>query len=101
MLHRRIVIAALLLSSFAGGQATAQEAIGAVSRLQGEARGTRGGTTQALSINTSVFPNEVVSTGEGGRLEITFTDDTRLTLGEKAKLTLNRYVFDPAAGSGM
>jgi len=101
MLHRRIVIAALLLSSFAGGQATAQEAIGAVSRIQGEARGTRGGTTQALSINTSVFPNEVVSTGEGGRLEITFTDDTRLTLGEKAKLTLNRYVFDPAAGSGM
>jgi hypothetical protein len=100
MLHRRIVIAAMLLSGFAGGQATAQEAIGAVSRIQGEARGTRGGTTQALSLDTSVFPNEVVSTAEAGRLEITFIDDTRLTLGEKAKLTLDRYVFNPAAASG-
>jgi len=90
----------MLLSGFASGQANAQEAIGAVSRILGEARGTRGGTTQALSLNTSVFRNEVVSTGEAGRLEIIFTDDTRLTLGEKAKLTLDRYVFNPAAGSG-
>jgi len=100
-LNRRILIAvAMLLSGFASGQANAQEAIGAVSRILGEARGTRGGTTQALSLNTSVFRNEVVSTGEAGRLEIIFTDDTRLTLGEKAKLTLDRYVFNPAAGSG-
>ena len=71
-----------------------------MSRIQGEARGTRGCTTQALSLNTSVFPNEDVSTGAAGRVEIIFTDDTRLTLGEKAKLTLDRYVFNPAAGSG-
>jgi hypothetical protein len=100
MLHRWIVIAVVLLSGFDSGQATAQEAIGTVSRIQGEARGTRGGTTQALSLNTSVFRNEVVSTGEAGRLEITFTDDTRLTLGEKTKLTLERYVFNPAASGG-
>ncbi len=41
-----------------------------------------------------------MSTGEAARLEATFTDNTRLTLGEKAKLTLDTYVFDPAAGSG-
>ena len=101
MLRRWIIIAAMLVSGFACGQAAAQEAIGSVSRIQGEARGTRGSTTQALGLNTSVFRNEVVSTGEEGRLEIIFTDDTRLTLGEKAKLTLDRYVFNPAAGSGM
>ena len=44
--------------------------------------------------------NEVVSTGETARLEVTFTDATRLTLGEKAKLTLDSYVFDPAAARG-
>jgi hypothetical protein len=27
-------------------------------------------------------------------------DQTRLTLGERAKLTLDRYVFDPAGGRG-
>lgn len=78
----------------------AQEAIGAVSRIQGEASGTRGGTTQALGPNASVFPNEVVSTGDGTRLELTFKDKTQLTLSEKTKLTLDTYVFNPAAGVG-
>jgi hypothetical protein len=100
MLHRLIVIAIMLLFGFVSGQAAAQEAIGVVSRIQGEARGTRGGTTRALGLNASVFLNETVSTGEAARLEVTFIDDTRLTVGEKAKLTLDTYVFDPAAGSG-
>src|SRR6266850_3427123 len=71
-----IVIAVTLLSGFAGGQAAAQaqESIGAVSRIQGEASGTRGGATRAFGLNASVFLNEVVSTGEAARLEVTFTD---------------------------
>jgi hypothetical protein len=100
MLHRLIVTAVTLLSGFAGGQVAAQEAIGAVSRIQGEASGMRGGATRALGLNASVFLNEVVSTGEAARLEVTLTDRTQLTLGEKAKLTLDTYVFNPAAGAG-
>ena len=83
MLHRLIVIAVTLLSGFGGGQVAAQEAIGAVSRIQGETSGTRGGATRALGLNASVFLNEVVSTGEAARLEVTFTDNTRLTLGRE------------------
>jgi hypothetical protein len=100
MFHRLIVIAVLLLPGFAGGRATAQEVIGAVSRIQGEASGTLGSTTRALSLNASIFLNEVVSTGEAARLEVTFADNTVLTLGAKAKLALDAYVFDPAAGTG-
>jgi len=100
MFYRRIVIAAMLIWGFAGCQATAQEAIGVVSRVQGEASGTRGGAIRPLTLNAPVFLNEVVSTAEAARLEITFTDNTRLTLSEKAKLTLDAYVFNPAAGSG-
>jgi hypothetical protein len=97
---RRLIVIAVLLCGFTSGQAAAQQAIGAVSRIQGDSSGTRGGTTRALGLNASVFLNEVVSTGEAARLEVTFTDNTRLTLGEKAKLTLDSYVFNPAAGSG-
>src|SRR5215510_1013872 len=100
MLHRLVIIAVTLLSGFACDQVAAQEAIGAVNRIHGEASAMRGGATQALGLNASIFLNEVVSTGETARLEVTFTDNTRLTLGEKAKLTLDRYVFNPAAGSG-
>ena len=100
MLHRLIIVAVTLLSSFAGHQVAAQEAIGTVSRIQGEASGARGGATRALGLNASVFLNETVSTGAAARLELTFKDNTRLTLGENAKLMLYRYVFNPTAGRG-
>ena len=100
MLQRLIIIAVMLVSGFAGGQCAAQDAIGTVSRIQGEASGTRNGAIRTLGLNSSVFLNEVLSTAQTARLEVTFTDNTRLTLGEKAKLTLDTYVFDSAAGNG-
>jgi hypothetical protein len=100
MSHRLIVIAVIVLSSFVAGLATAQEAIGTVTRLQGEASSTRRGETRALSLNASVFLNEVVLTGEAARLQVTLADGSLLTLGEKTRLTLDRYVFNPGAGRG-
>jgi hypothetical protein len=94
------IIAVMLVSGLASGPSVAQDAIGTVSRIQGEASGARNGATRALDLNSSVFPNDLVSTGDAARLEVTFADNTRLTLGEKAKLTLDTYVFDSAAGSG-
>ena len=100
VLNWLIVIAMTLLFAFAGDRVEAQQAIGTVSRIQGEANGTRSGATRVLALNTSVVLNETVSTGTATRLEVTFKDNTRLTLGENTKLTLDRYVFNPAAGRG-
>mgnify|MGYP001332725595 CR=1 FL=1 len=95
-----IVVALMLWFCLAADQAAAQEAIGSVSRIQGDASGTRGTATQPLGADASVYPNEVVSTGDDTRLEITFKDNTRLTLGEKVKLTLDTYIYNRAAGIG-
>jgi hypothetical protein len=100
MLRGLIVVALMLCSCLVGHQAAAQEAIGTVSRIQGDASGTRGTTTQPLGANSSVYPNEVVTTGDGTRLEITFKDKTLLTLGEKAKLTLDTYIYNRATSLG-
>ena len=99
-MQRLTIIAVLLVCGFASNQSAAQDAIGTVSRIQGEASATRSGATRALRLNASVFRNEIVSTAETARLEVTFSDNTQLTLGERARLTLDTYVFDPAAGSG-
>jgi len=99
MLHRLTALAILLFASV-GNHAEAQEAIGTVSRIQGVASGTHAGTTRMLAPNASIFLNEVVSTGDAARLEITFIDRTQVTLGEKAQLTLDTYVFNPTAGRG-
>ena len=100
MLYRLVALAVALLCGFAGGQVAGQEAIGTVSRIQGEASGVLGGATRALGLNASVFLNEVVSIGAKARLEVTFKDNTRLTLGEKTNLTLDKFVFNPAARRG-
>jgi len=100
MMQRLIIVAVMLVSGFAGCECAAQDAIGTVSRIQGEASGTRNGATRALAPNSAVFLNETVATGETALLEVTFTDNTRLTLGEKAKLTLDNYVYDSATGRG-
>jgi len=96
-MFQRLILVAVFVG-FVGGEVTAQEAIGAITRIQGEASGTLGDSTRPLSQNASVFRNEVLSTGELARLEVTLADKTQLTLGEKAKLTLGTYVFNPAVG---
>ena len=55
MMRRLIIVAVMLVSGFAGGECAAQDAIGTVSRIQGEASGTRNGATRALAPNSAVF----------------------------------------------
>ncbi|HUI14449.1 MAG TPA: FecR family protein [Xanthobacteraceae bacterium] len=100
MLRELFVVALMLCSCLGAGRAGAQQVIGTVTRIQGGASGTRDAVTQPLGANASVYPNEVVSTGDGTRLEITFKDHTRLTLSEKVKLTLNTYIYNRPAGLG-
>ena len=55
---------------------------------------------QAAAVGTPVHTNDTVSTGAKGRLQVTFRDQTNLTLGENASVVIDRYVFDPDAGIG-
>jgi hypothetical protein len=96
--YRLIVLAIVFLSSVVGDRALAQQAIGIISRIQGDASASRGGVTRTLSPSAAVFQNDSVSTGANARLEITFVDNTRMTFGERVKASLDRYVVDPARG---
>ena len=44
--------------------------------------------------------NDTVRTGAKARLQVTFRDQTNLTLGENATVVIDRYVFDPDASVG-
>jgi hypothetical protein len=100
MLRAISAAAVTFLLAFSAGSATAAEEIGAVSRTQGMSSGNVEGKIEMLRIDSSVFHQEIVSTGTSSRLEITFADGTQLTLGEKAEMTLDRFVYDPASGTG-
>ena len=75
----------------------AAQVVGSVTRVQNQAQV---GSTPAVS-GTPVSMNQVIRTGPGARLRITFRDGTSLTLGENARIVVNRYVYNPASSTGV
>ena len=76
--------------------AVAATAIGKVDRTEGPCQGAIAGTVNDLSPGLPVFVDEAISTGPDARIAVSLDDGTMLTLGEKASLTLDDFVFDPS-----
>lgn len=104
---QRVMLAALAvpLLAVAGliGQsleAFAADPVGKVSRLRGECVVVRGSDRVTLAEGAVVEHLDELETGADARLEVTLLDDTKLTLGEKAKIKVDSFVYDPNASKG-
>ena len=69
----------------------AAESVGTVTKVQGS-------TTPAAN-GTPVHMNDRLRTGANARLEVTFNDNSKLTLGENANVVIDRYVYNPKKSS--
>lgn len=49
----------------------------------------------AEKFNLPVYMNDTIETGADSKAHILFIDDTEITLGENASLTIDEYIFDP------
>lgn len=67
---------------------------GKVTRVQGAAMAMQNALPRALKVGDTILAGDVLSTGQGARLEVTMVDETVLTLGEKAVLVVSEYVMD-------
>lgn len=56
--------------------------------------------TRDLANNDDVVQNEVISVSDNGLGEIVLADETKLALGPGAKLTLDKFVYDPDKTGG-
>lgn len=84
-----------LILALAIGPAAAT-VVGKVGRLQGDVSSVAtGGGKVAMTVGTPVEQDQTIETGPGARLEISFVDGTTFTVGEKSKVTVDRFVFDP------
>ena len=72
--------------------AAAAESVGTITKVQGS-------TTPAAN-GTPVHMNDRLRTGANARLEVTFNDNSKLTLGENANVAIDRYVYNPTKSSG-
>ena len=74
--------------------------IGTISDVENDAQiiSASGATTAIVGL--AVHMKDQLRTGTNGRLQVTFRDNTVLTLGEEASIVIDRYVFDPDRGIG-
>ena len=94
-----ILMAVLFVGLSCGLQAQAQQAAGQVERQKGAASRNVAGGTSDLVQGASVYVGDEISTGPGARLQIRFDDQSSLTLGENARITIDQFVYRPGGSS--
>ena len=55
---------------------------------------------RTIAIGNEIFRNEHITTGPEGHLHILFRDESNMTLGPNAAITIDEYVYDPVTGTG-
>ncbi|MCG8359393.1 MAG: FecR domain-containing protein, partial [Kiloniellales bacterium] len=70
--------------------------IGQVTELTGSAFVTRaGGATEPLLLGDPIFLNDIVETGPGATVGVTFIDGTDFTLSGTGRMAIDRLIFNP------
>ena len=73
--------------------------IGVASAVRNQVEGVSG-QTRMLSAGSEVFANERIRTGDAATAQLLFLDKTVLSVGPKAELVLDKFVYNPNRGSG-
>jgi ferric-dicitrate binding protein FerR (iron transport regulator) len=72
----------------------AQTAIGIVAEVSGHALAELNETRRSLDFNSSVFLGDTLRTAENSRLAVVLAEKTRLRLGAKTTVTVDRFIAD-------
>jgi hypothetical protein len=97
MPSRTWLLASIIFGAFSFGIADAEPmAIGSVDRVQEPVEATQAGKTRSLSAASDIYFRDQCRSGEDARLQATLKDGTKLTMGARATLSIDDFVYDPA-----
>jgi hypothetical protein len=95
------VLGLLLAAHLAGAAGTeGADPVGRVNKVQNAAQVISASGPAAAVIGTEVRMKDELRTGADARLQVTFRDNTVLTLGANARLIIDRHVYEPERGIG-
>ena len=98
----RILLAVFLFTAPLAACAEAEDLsrAGFVNAVENEAEIVSATGTLKAVIGTAVNMKDELRTGPNARLQVTFRDNTVLTLGENASVVVDTYVYDPDKSTG-
>jgi hypothetical protein len=74
--------------------------IGSAASVKNQVEGVRGGQPRSLSSGSAVYSQELIRSGEASVADLVFVDRTKLSVGPKSEVRLDKFVYDPNKGSG-
>lgn len=89
----RNVFVAFAFLGLTVGVASAADRIGQVKVASGDVTIERDGQKIPATPGTELFENDIVATGEASAVGMTFSDNSRMSLGPKSSLTLESYAY--------
>lgn len=98
ILLKLCLLAVLMLPT---GSAFAQDVVGSVERIMGEARRVGSEGSLPLALGSPIHRQEGIRTASGSRLLIRFVDNSTLTLGEDARIFIDDLVYSREAGADL
>lgn len=98
MTNSRSLVAAVVLVCVVAAPAVAQDrpAAGRIKVSSGAAFIVRDGAQIPAQLGQAVFESDGLRTGADGKVGVTLSDDTRLSLGPNSELKLQQFKFTPA-----
>ena len=84
----------LALAGLGAGAAAAADRIGQVKVVSGEVTIERAGSETAATPGAALFEGDLVATGADSAIGMTFTDNSRMSLGANSSLVLESYAFN-------
>lgn len=74
--------------------------IGRVKKSAGSASIERKGARVNPAVGTSLLSGDVLVTGKGGQIAVTFADNTRFSVGPNSRVAVDSFEFDRSTRSG-
>ncbi len=94
------LLMAAALSTAALSAARAAPEIGRIKTVVGPAFVLRGGAQAPAAAGETLQARDVLKTGAGGRLGLTFIDNSRFAVGPNSQVALSEFEFDSATHAG-
>ena len=93
-------LAVLFMAALSVPSALAAEAVGEVTRFRGDGTAAGGAPERSLALGAEIYEGDTIRTRAATRLEVVFTDGTKLTLGDDSSLTVDKFVYGGAQAPG-
>ena len=98
---RPLMLLSLLVAiPLAAATSAMAEKIGVASAIVNQVQSVSGGNNRSLSVGSDVFAREHIRTSDASTAQLLFLDKTSVSIGPRADLVLDRFVYNPDRGAG-